>query len=249
MGSIFKTETTPLICVPITAKTTDELMKQVADVVALQPDVIEWRADFFDLLNDTEVVIRAINQIKEMTDIPLLFTIRSEKEGGERVVLNEAEKVTLLTTICDKTNVDAVDYEVENDPSFVKTIQEVAVRSKVELILSYHNFSMTPTDEQLINIGSKMEKYGANVAKLAVMPTSRADVNRLLNITTILDESLSVPVITMSMGEIGVLSRIVGWAYGSRLTFAVGVKSSAPGQVSIVPLREAIAAVQAITGT
>ena len=63
---------------------------------------------------------------------------------------------------------------------------------------------------------------------------------RLLEITRKIDQIIDKPLITMSMGDIGALSRIIGWAYGSILTFGVGVKSSAPGQIEVGKLREAI---------
>jgi len=44
--------------------------------------------------------------------------------------------------------------------------------------------------------------------------------------------------ITMSMGALGSITRIAGWLFGSDLTFAVGVASSAPGQIPAAELRE-----------
>lgn len=247
MGSLFTTEKTPLICVPLTATRTEELMVQLEAVLKMEPDMIEWRADFFEQLHDTDAVIDLMRKLTAWTEIPFLFTIRSVKEGGEPIRLDEAEKVKLLQTICRETDIDAIDYEVENDAKFVATVRDAAEDNGVELFLSYHNFSETPSNESLIKIGENMVSSGADVAKLAVMPESRNDVNRLLSVTRQLDELLAVPIITMSMGELGVLSRVVGWAYGSRLTFAVGVESSAPGQVPVTKLRDAIEAVQAIT--
>src|SRR5699024_448409 len=107
----------------------------------------------------------------------------SEKEGGEPVALNESEKVDLLVNICRNTAVDAVDYEVENDREFVENVRDAAKQNGVKLILSYHHFSKTPIDQELLKIGVKMEFFGADVAKIAVMPQSRNDVNRLLNVT------------------------------------------------------------------
>jgi len=43
--------------------------------------------------------------------------------------------------------------------------------------------------------------------------------------------------ITMSMGPLGSLTRMAGWMFGSTVSFAVGEKSSAPGQIPIEELR------------
>lgn len=247
MQSIFTSKKVPLICVPITATTKEQLKEQLDTIIKQDPDVIEWRADFFQDLHNTEKVINVIRYIKKQTSIPLLFTIRSEKEGGEKISLTEADKVELIRTICEKTNVDLIDYEVMNDTDLVEKVRDVTEKNHKELILSYHHFTKTPSNHELIKIASLMEFYRADVAKLAVMPQSKADVFRLLSVTEQIDELLSIPVITMSMGSLGVLSRVIGWAYGSKLTFAVGVESSAPGQVPIAKLQEAIQSVQQIT--
>lgn len=247
MQSIFTSEKTPLICVPITATTKEQLIEQLKMITEKQPDVIEWRADFFKTLDRTDEVLEVIHYIKEHTAIPLLFTIRSEREGGEKISLSEAEKVELLEAISAETNIDFIDYEVMNERAFVEQVREVTAKNNKELILSYHHFTETPANNVLINIASRMEFFNADVAKLAVMPKSKADVHRLLSVTSELNALLNIPIITMSMGELGVISRVIGWEYGSKLTFAVGVESSAPGQVPIGELRHAIEAVQQIT--
>src|SRR5690606_32226539 len=136
----------PLICVPVTAKTKEELEEQLEVVVEKAPDLIEWRADFFEKLDDTELVIEAIHDIKEKTAVPLLFTIRSEKEGGEAISLTEAEKVELINVIAEKTNIDFIDYEVKNDRAHVEKVRDMTKKNDVGLILSFHDFTKTPSE-------------------------------------------------------------------------------------------------------
>ena len=247
MGLFVNHKQNPLICVPITGRTVEEIEDQLQQVITVHPEVIEWRADFFTLLADTDAVLDVLERIERETDIPLLFTIRSEREGGEPISLAEEGKVALLEAVCKQGKVTAVDYEVENEVAFVEAVSEAAKEAEVDLVLSYHHFSETPSTDQLIELGERMESYGASVAKLAVMPQAKEDVDRLLMVTRTLDRKLQIPVITMSMGELGVISRIIGWAFGSVLTFAVGVESSAPGQVPIKKLRSAIDSMQSIT--
>lgn len=237
---LFNTEQFPAICTPLTGKTETEIMEQLKVVVTHSPDVIEWRADFFGGLANTEQVLQVIRNIKQTTDISLLFTIRAEHEGGEVISLSEEEKVQLLVDVCQQSAVELVDYETSNDEKYVKMIRSASKEAGKELILSYHNFHLTPDNDELMKRAKQAEALGADIAKFAVMPNSKADVFRLLDMTKAIDEELDVPVITMSMGDIGGLSRIVGWAYGSVLTFGVGVELSAPGQMPVKKLREAI---------
>ena len=55
-------------------------------------------------------------------------------------------------------------------------------------------------------------------------------VLNLLQASITADDLLSVPVVTMSMGVQGVLSRLGGCLTGSAMTFASAGKTSAPGQ-------------------
>jgi len=80
------------------------------------------------------------------------------------------------------------------------------------------------------------EQLGADVAKLAVMPRDLDDVLTLLCATREASKKLRIPLISMSMGPYGAMTRLFGWTFGSALTFAVGASSSAPGQVPIEDL-------------
>ena len=45
------------------------------------------------------------------------------------------------------------------------------------------------------------------------------------------------PIVTMSMGELGAVTRVCGKTTGSVITFAAGVNTSAPGQMTIKQVR------------
>lgn len=230
----------PYICTPITGKTKDIIFEQFETILKQEPDIIEWRADFLNDLANTTLVLDIIEEIKTKTKIPLLFTIRAEHEGGEKISITEKEKVQLIIDVCNKSTVDLVDYETSNNLKDVQEIREASGKNGKKLILSYHNFMLTPEDEELIHRAEQAQALGADIAKFAVMPNDKKDVFRLLEMTRKIDDELDIPVVTMSMGDIGGFSRIVGWAYGSIITFGVGVELSAPGQIPVKQLRETI---------
>lgn len=236
----FVSQQAPSICTPITGETETTLLSQLDLIVVKDPDIIEWRADFFHELSNIELVLKLIQKIKNKTDIPLLFTIRSEHEGGEKIALTETEKVELLEVVCEKTSTEMIDYEASNKKEFVQRVKKAAAQHHKKVILSYHNFTETPNGEEILYRAQQAVEYGADVAKFAVMPRNKEDVFRLLHITRKLDKDLEIPVITMSMGELGAISRVIGWVFGSQMTFGVGVESSAPGQIPIGKLRVAI---------
>ena len=76
-----------------------------------------------------------------------------------------------------------------------------------------------------------MDQMGADILKIAAMPQSRKDVLTLLSATEEMDRRTTKPLITMSMGPAGMISRLCGEVFGSALTFGAVGKVSAPGQI------------------
>lgn len=238
---LFQPERYPYICTPITGKTNEEIKAQLQETINLKPDIIEWRADFYEHIGDENKVMMMLEEIhKRKQNIPLLFTIRSPQEGGENIPLTEEETTNLIANISKTDFVDFVDFELHKKKEHVSFIQNLCQQYEKKLILSYHNFSKTPDKEKLLSILTKMEDSGADVAKVAVMPHKKDDVFALLETTKEAKQKLSIPLIAISMGELGAISRIVGWYWGSCLTFAVASKASAPGQIEINKLRAMI---------
>ena len=240
MKSIFEKNRAPLICTPITGGSEIEIINQLNMLKEHDPDIIEWRADFFIELNDKERVLEVISNIKKQTDSPVLFTIRAMHEGGEEIPLHDSEKTELISDVCKHSSIDFIDYETSNDIQHLTEVKEAAEKYEKPLILSYHNFQYTPSKEVLKEKAQFAVEYGADLVKIAVMPENKEDVYHLLEVTREMNEQLTVPIITMSMGEIGALSRVIGWTFGSVLTFGVGVEASAPGQVPVKALRHTI---------
>jgi 3-dehydroquinate dehydratase I len=148
--------------------------------------------------------------------------------------------VALYRAVCDGGHVDLVDFEMGNDPAHVAAVREAARSAGLQLVLSFHDFNATPAAEALLARFAQAQSLGADVAKVAVMPRSTEDVLTLLSATERACHSLSIPVVSMSMGPLGAVTRACGWTFGSAMTFAVGEGSSAPGQMPIEDIRQAI---------
>lgn len=229
----------PLICVPLVAQTRAELLADAAAVVSQRPDVIEWRADHFVDLESLDLVVAAGSALREVAgDIPLIFTLRSSAEGGCPVSLSSQAVDALRLVAADQLPFEFHDVEMRSPESLTsELIRKVHARGG-RVILSAHDFQRTPNDGALEFLFQRAHQLGADVAKVAVMPQSPDDVLRLLAVTRRMSEALPIPIISMSMGSLGVMSRIFGGAFGSALTFASSVGESAPGQLPIKDLRE-----------
>ena len=108
-------------------------------------------------------------------------------------------------------------------------------------IYSYHNFEETPPQDELVEKMKQMFLRGCDIAKIAVMPKSSADVLALLGATEEMKQLFpNCPIITMSMGRLGMVSRLCGETFGSALTFGSAARASAPGQVPALELRRTL---------
>lgn len=81
MNSLFQGKDIPYICTPLVGRNRDDIMEELEKIIPQNPDLIEWRADFLTNIHDTEYVISLLKEIKFKAGLPILFTIRSEKEG------------------------------------------------------------------------------------------------------------------------------------------------------------------------
>lgn len=227
----------PQICTPLVGKTREIILSEVTNVLLKQPDIIEWRADFFENLVNTKEVIDIGNKIKELAgDIPLIFTIRSMQEGGQPTGLSASEAIALNTAICSNTNLEYVDCELSNLLEHFQQLRKVSQANNTKIIASFHNFESTPSRNILNQKFTQAQLYGADVAKVAVMPQTLEDVLTLLSATLAAKQRLKIPLITMSMGKLGAVTRMFGGVFGSSVSFAIGQRSSAPGQVPIEDL-------------
>lgn len=229
---------TPLICSPLVARTPERLIEEAGNVLAKGPDVIEWRVDFYEPIARTKAVVDALHKLRALAgSTPIIFTRRSHKEGGQPVPLDEAGVIDLYGTVAATGLVDFLDFEMEHDGAQVRRVRELASTHGTRVILSYHNFLGTPPLESLLERFEEAERQTADVAKVAVMPRDRDDVLTLLRATALADAKLGIPLISMAMGELGAVTRMVGGLFGSALSFAIGEGSSAPGQFPIADLK------------
>lgn len=235
----------PALCTPLVGRSRARILEEVACVVALQPDLLEWRVDFFEGIGNTAEVVALAGEIRQAAaGIPLLFTRRSIREGGEPIALREEEVVALIEAVCASGFVELVDFEMNNDADHITQVRAAARAHGVALVLSYHNFQSTPAQEVLCQRFAQAKSLGADVAKIAVMPQRLEDVLSVLGATLASSQTLDIPLVSMSMGGYGALTRLFGGAFGSAMSFVVGAGTSAPGQVPIADMNAVLEIMQ-----
>jgi 3-dehydroquinate dehydratase-1 len=216
------------------------LLQQAKEVITYQPDAVEWRVDKFKAVRDAGAVLDSLGALREaIADTPLIFTCRIIHEGGFQEI-SEKDRLEVNRAVIASGMIDLIDTELCNGEDMIGEMKEACARFGVRLILSYHNFKETPSKDDMVERLAAAGKLGADVAKVAVMPKNYGDVLALLGATyKARVEILDIPIITMSMGGEGAITRIAGGLFGSDLTFAIGKASSAPGQIPIGEIRKA----------
>ena len=228
----------PKICVPIVGKTREEILKEASTFSALPVDVAEWRVDWYEDIFDFEKVEETAKQLREVLgEMPILFTFRTSKEGGEKAIETPVY-VELNQKISATGYVDLVDMEAFTGDDAVKAVVEEAHKHGVKVVASNHDFDKTPAKSDIIYRLRKMQELGADIPKIAVMPQNKKDVLTLLAATEeMVNNYADRPIITMSMAATGVISRLAGEVFGSCLTFGAAKKASAPGQMGVNDLK------------
>lgn len=239
----------PLVCTPLVETRRELIQEEIDCVLEKKPDLIEWRADYFKGIADTNEVIAVAHEIKAKAgDLPIILTIRSRHEGGQPIPLSEKEVLGLYLAICRNTDVEYIDYELSNRLEYFMELRRIAFESNTKIIASYHNFNLTPDPEFLHKKFAEATKLHADVVKVAVMSKDPKDVLTLLSVTLEARKVIDIPMISVSMGRYGTLTRMMGGVFGSAVTFAVGDNSSAPGQIPIEDLRTVLGIVQKSIG-
>ena len=265
----------PAVAVSLTGPSLAQARTQARSAIDAGADVLELRVDLLeeagalaapDPLDAATVaaqVLECLRGLREAIDTidgadagsPVLLTCRTAAEGG-RAQLDDTAYGSLLRSVLDgltdwapERRPVAIDVEVQRG-----CLPQVCTQAHglgVDVVASFHDFEATPADEALEEVLARMAREGADLAKIAVWPTSADDVARLLRVCARATagagerSGLGVPVAAMSMGALGAVSRVAP-AFGSALTFAVvpdeqgEAQASAPGQMPIQDVRRCL---------
>ena len=262
----------PAVAVSLTGPSLAQARTQARSAIDAGADVLELRVDLLeeagalaaptplDAATAAAQVLECLRGLGEAIDTtdganagsPVLLTCRTAAEGG-RAQLDDAAYGALLRSVLDgltdcapERRPAAIDVEVQR--GCLPQVCTQAHALSIDVVASFHDFEATPADEALEEVLARMAREGADLAKIAVWPTSADDVARLLGVCARATagagerSGLGVPVAAMSMGALGAVSRVAP-AFGSALTFAVvpdeqgQARASAPGQLPIQDVR------------
>ena len=235
------------ICVPIVGPSIEEILSQVQKAVQAEVDLIELRPDMWmkdSHISEDEYIPTIVKLVEEVhsrfADMPMLFTWRTLAEGGETSIRSETYG-HLLQAIVDQDLVQAIDVELFAYTDAIGHSIKQAYQQGIQTVMSYHNFQKTLEIDTLHLYAEQMISAGASVIKFALMPTTSDDVFSVLQFTKELTRKYpQLPRITMSMGQLGQMTRTCGNVFGNCVTFGTLGQVSAPGQVEVAVLKQLV---------
>jgi 3-dehydroquinate dehydratase/shikimate dehydrogenase len=219
------------ICLCLTEKTLSQ------DVALLEKyrkyvDLVELRVDCLEA--DERLLIR---RFPEMVDLPVILTIRRERDGGQ-FTAGEGSRIILLSKALAFADADPrhnfayVDME---DYLNVPSLEEVARTFGTRIIRSYHNIH--GVDDNLVDRMRSLRHVGDELVKVAVMPHSLEEVVRVVKAAR---ETMDMDKILLCMGNFGTPTRILAEQLGSPLSYTTvkEAQTAAPGQLDPQELAE-----------
>ncbi|WHR59469.1 type I 3-dehydroquinate dehydratase [Acinetobacter haemolyticus] len=231
--------------VPITAKTKEQAIAQAKVIAANRDaDLAEFRIDLLDFAADTKQVIALGHELKKVLgNKPVIATIRTHNEGGQ-LTISDADYGKTYQAYLKQPFMDMLDIEMLRDQQVVKNTVQLAHDKKVLIVMSNHDFKKTPSEDEIVKRLLKQDELGADILKIAVMPQNKQDVFTLMNATLKVSQLSNKPLLTMSMGKLGTISRIATANMGGSFSFGMIGEASAPGQIDVTQLKQLLKIVQ-----
>ena len=215
---------TDKICVSIGASTSTKLKRDLIKAFK-KSDYVELRLDFIEPSQIPDI----LNSIKDQL-LRCICTLRPKSEGG-KFSGTEKERISILKLIAE---FEPYLLDVEYNTLKNKELQRFLRINKVNILVSWHDFSKTPSKKFLKNRVKKMSKFSKNI-KIVTTARTIEDTLRILQLYR--TKSNSINLVAFAMGDYGRMSRILCTRLGSPFTYVSLGKPIAPGQFSLAEMR------------
>lgn len=218
---------TPAICGSVMAEKVDEMKAGVAKAIEQGADLIELRVDGLHDQAGWEELLPV--------KVPVILTNRLEREGGGFKGDENKRIEVLLQGVAQ--GVSCIDIELSTPELLRERVVSQAKKSGVAVIMSYHDFSITPSIEVMIDTAKCLAGAGCDIAKIVTFAEYTEDALRMLDFLAQVQDEVAVPIIAFAMGDAGKITRIVAPMLGSPIVYASAGKTTAPGQLDVATMK------------
>lgn len=217
---------TPNLCSVAMGETMSKLLEQILLCKRATP-FVEVRSDYLNIQSEIDV-----KRIRKIAGKKSIFTCRRKDEGGNWQGSEEDRLLLLRRAFA--CGFSYVDVEL-------KTLEEgvfsIPKGMDGQTIVSFHNFKLTPSENELKNIIARMQEYSAGIKKIATLVRDEKDIRTLYKILVSRKENEKMCVI--GMGNLGRQTRVVAPLLGGFLTYcSINTEGSAPGQMTCNEMKD-----------
>ncbi|MEO7145266.1 MAG: shikimate dehydrogenase [Bryobacteraceae bacterium] len=221
----------PRICIAMGFPDVEQLLEHARREIDAGERFFEFRLDY---LAQPEHGVEAIRRfLGRQPDCTVLATCRRHQNQGKFNGSIE-DQIRILSAAID-AGARAVDIEIESAENAVSGAVSGldALRGRAWLVLSYHNFTGTPSMETILR---RMMKISADAYKIVTTARKPLDNYRVLSLAK---SHPKTAVVVLAMGEEGFPTRVLAPSMGSLFSYAApnAAEGTASGQVSARLLR------------
>jgi 3-dehydroquinate dehydratase/shikimate dehydrogenase len=205
-------------------------MMEKAEAMVRDNTFLEFRLDY---LKSPGLALPHLHRfLSYHPQVVAIGTCRRAANGGKFRGSLAAEAEVLIKAAAGGCQL--IDLELQS-ASALKPAELERLRSRVSLILSFHDFQATRKIEQTF---ARMQQFAADYYKIVTTATTLSDNVVMMKFLEQTRNTHSV--IGVCMGEQGIISRVLGLRAGSVWTFAAASpgEETAPGMVTAKMLRD-----------
>ena len=212
--------------------------------VAVGSDAVEIRVDLLQdpqkpgSLPSTESIANQLSILRDLTTLPIIFTVRTTSQGG-KFPDHEHSSILALSLLALRMGVEFLDLEMQLPEPILDTI--AAAKGHTAIIASHHDpkGTLSWSDGSWVPFYNRALLYG-DIVKLVGVAHDPEDNVKLAQFRSWAQSAHSTPIIAINMGRKGQLSRIQN-KFLTPVSHSSLPFKAAPGQLSAAEIRSALA--------
>ena len=197
---------------------------KIENVLKEDVSFIEFRFDYLKDFDNVELILEKISKYNKQS----IYTLRPVTEGG-KYAEDDSKRIILLKKLAlSRPMLLDLEYNIiSTNDELADFVDDNGIRT----LISWHDFAITPNQEFLVDLIDKMRIF-SHFIKIVTTANTIEDTIRVMKLYKLIGSSLNL--IAFSMGELGIISRVLCTVVGdSPFTYATVENAIAPGQLTI----------------
>ncbi|MBD3196004.1 MAG: type I 3-dehydroquinate dehydratase [Candidatus Lokiarchaeota archaeon] len=236
----------PKICValPIKDSNLKKNLSLIQEASNESADLIELRLDYIG--DFTKITSKLISTLIRNSKVPIISTFRHHFEGGNLSTTN-SQHFEIISNIIE-AKPSYIDLEMGHNEEFFQKVLPSILDNNIDLIFSHHNFTNTPSIQEINSIINSFEQKLNNIDLINNKIFSKFIFKLIFTATSFEDnlktfvlckrmKSQKKNVIIFCMGQLGIISRLLSAKISGLFTYGSITDETAPGQLHIQNMR------------